>query len=245
MPPGIRTECTLEGDRLTLRVYGLAAHSGMNIEGGRNALVHLARWVHGELPPSGASDLLAFARLAGEDLYGTGLDLTRVDPIWGRYAVNVAQVRRGSPFTPSEQGLTLVINLRRTPPMNARESRAHLERLVANFNRRTGASLSPGGYFSDEPLVFDPQSKLVNRLLGDYRQATGRSDRPAISGGGTYPKRLPRSIAFGMWLLGKPYPGHDVDERVSVADLHLGARILLYTLADLACSEPMKNPFEP
>src|SRR5260370_33312042 len=96
-PEGLRTECTVVDDRLTLRAYGRAAHSGVNIEGGRNALVHLARIVEGELPPGGASDLLAFARLAGADIYGTGLGLTLSDPIWGRYAVNVAQVRRADP----------------------------------------------------------------------------------------------------------------------------------------------------
>src|SRR5260370_32057373 len=96
-PEGLRTECTVLDDRLTLRAYGRAAHSGVNIEGGRNALVHLARLVEGELPPGGASDLLGFARLAGADIYGTGLRLTLSHPIWGRYAVNVAQGRRGEP----------------------------------------------------------------------------------------------------------------------------------------------------
>jgi predicted dipeptidase len=247
-PQGFQTECSIAGDRLTLRAYGHAAHSGVNIEGGRNALVHLARIVEGELPAGGASDLLAFARLAGVDIYGTGLGLTRSDPVWGRYAVNVAQVRRGNPFSQdasSQNQLVLVINLRRIPPMTASDSQQYLERIVADFNQRTGAELLPGGYFQDEPLAFNPESKLVKRLLEDYRQVMGRSERPAISGGGTYAKRLPHSIAFGMWLPGKPYPGHDANEKISLADLHLGTRILLYALADLVCSEPIADPFAP
>jgi len=228
-------------------VHGRSAHAGVNIEGGRNALVHLARWVDRKLPPCGAADLLAFSQLAGTDLYGTGLGLTQTDPIWGRYAVNVALIQRGNPLVPTAttRELTLVINLRRTPPLNASESRASLEELVASFNARTGASLSPSGYFQDEPLAFNPQSKLVLRLLEDYRSATGRREPPAISGGGTYAKRMPRAIAYGMWIPGKPYPGHDVDEKVSVEDLRRGARILLYTLVDLTGSEPIRNPFEP
>src|SRR5258708_19632280 len=113
------------------------------------------------------------------------------------------------------------------------------------FNRRTGAALSPGGYFQDEPLAFNPESKLVKRLLEDYRQAMGRSERPAISGGGTYAKRLPRAIAFGMWLPGKPYPAHHVTQHVSLSDLHLATRILLHALADLARTEPIADPFAP
>ena len=248
-PQGIQVECQDKGDRFVVRVHGRSAHAGVNIEGGRNALVQLARIAEGQLPPCGASDLLAFARIAGEDLYGTGLGLTGSDPIWGRYAVNVAQVRRGSPFNrgqvSTDQRLTLVVNLRRTPPMNAKECEAHLGQVISDYNRHTGAALSPGGYFHDEPLVFSPDAKLVKRLLEDYRQVMGRSDPPAISGGGTYAKRLPRSIAFGMWLPGKPYPGHDVDEHVSVADLQLGTRILLHALADLAYSPRIERPFEP
>ena len=33
------------------------------------------------------------ARLAGRDLYGSGLGLTASHPLWGRYAVNVATLK--------------------------------------------------------------------------------------------------------------------------------------------------------
>jgi acetylornithine deacetylase/succinyl-diaminopimelate desuccinylase-like protein len=48
-----------------------------------------------------------------------------------------------------------------------------------------------------------------------------------------------------MWLPGKPYPGHDVDERIPVADLDRGVGILLEALTDLACSPPLVDPFRP
>ena len=92
---------------------------------------------------------------------------------------------------------------------------------------------------------FDPNGKLVKRLLAAYARATGRADPPAISGGGTYAKRIPNAIAFGMWFPGKPYPGHDVDEKVELGDLHLGVEVLLEALADLACGAPLKEPFKP
>jgi len=66
---------------------------------------------------------------------------------------------------------------------------------------------------------------------------------PAISGGGTYAKRLPSSIAFGMWFPGKPYPGHDTDEQVPIADLHRGAHVLIEALLDLASAPPLRDPF--
>jgi succinyl-diaminopimelate desuccinylase len=240
LPPDIRVDFRPEGERLHVTVHGRAAHGGANLAGGRNAIVALAGLMAGELPASGIADLLAFAQVAGQDLHGTGLGLVETHPLWGRYDVNVAVVR------PEKDGsLTLVTNVRRTPPRTGAELKAHLEKVVADFNARTGAALRPGGYYRDEPLVFDPRAKIVRRLLAIYRRASGRHARPAISGGGTYAKRLPRSIAFGMWFPDKPYPGHDVDEKVPIADLHRGVLVLLEALLDIACSDPIVEPFKP
>lgn len=48
-----------------------------------------------------------------------------------------------------------------------------------------------------------------------------------------------------MWFPGKPYPGHDVDEKVPVSDLERGEKVLIETLVDLACGAPMVEPFNP
>src|SRR5213079_3219531 len=107
-------------------------------------------------------------------------------------------------------------------------------------------SLEPGGFYGDEPLAFDPNSKIVRRLLADYGQAAGvKNPRPSISGGGTYAKRLPNSIAFGMWFPDKPYPGHDVDEKNPIADLQKGTRVLIRALVDIATGQRIIAPFKP
>lgn len=225
-----------KGEVLTITAFGKSAHAGVNLEGGRNALVALAKAVEGKLPPGGANDLLAFARMAGRDLYGSGLGITDRDPLWGRYAVNVATIKDNM----------LTINVRRIPPRTGPQMKADLEKVVAEFNRRTGAALVPGGFYDDEPLAFDPNGKLVRRLLADYAAATGtKNPKPAISGGGTYAKRLPRSIAFGMWFPDKAYPGHDVDEKNPIADLRKGTRVLIHALVDLATGPPIVEPFKP
>ena len=127
--------------------------------------------------------------------------------------------------------------------MSGAELRAHLEGRLAAFNRAHGAKLAAGGYFDEKPLVFDPEARVVKRLLSAYERVTGENPKPAIAGGGTYAGRMPNSIAFGMWFPGQPYPGHDVDERIAVKDLHRGVDVLLEALADLACSPPLKEPF--
>jgi len=228
------------GATLTIAVTGKAAHGGVNLEGGRNALVALAKLMAGELPPGGPDDLLAFARQAGKDLYGSGLGLTTKDPLWGRCAVNVATIKPGK-----DGGITLTINIRATPSLYGGALEVHLRRIVDRFAEPRGATLAVGGYFGDTPLAFDPRGKLVTRLLAAYTRATGTSAQPFISGGGTYAKRMPNAIAFGMWFPGKPYPGHDVDEQVPIADLHQGVHVLIEALVDLACGTPLKDPFLP
>ena len=247
MPEGTRIVVGEQGAEI-LRVvaYGKAAHAGVNLTGGRNALVALARALEGKLPPGGADDLLAFARMAGQDLYGTGLGITDDDPVWGRYAVNVATIKRAK--NEEDRRTVLFINLRRVPPRTAAQAKAHLESVVQQFNTRTGASLSvlaEESYFEDEPLGFNPNAKIVRRLMSVYTRATGEKAKPAISGGGTYAKRLPNAIAFGMWFPGKPYPGHDLDEKIPIEDLQRGARVLIHALVDIATGKKIEKPFEP
>ena len=227
------------GNTVQVEALGKAAHAGMNIEGGRNALLILARALRGEVADSGASDLLTFALEAGKDLYGGGLGLTESYPVWGRYSVNVAKIK-----TNPAGALVLSINLRRTPPRTAKQIQEYTANQVASFNRRQGTQLRAGGIFVDEPLVFDPETRGVKYLMDAYRRATGKNDGLAISGGGTYAKRLPNSIAFGMWFPGKPYPGHDTDERISIEDLQRGSAVLLEALTGLVFSPELKRPFE-
>lgn len=245
LDPGCRVTFDIGSDPeklgafLNITVTGKAAHGGMNLEGGRNALVALARLLKEELASGGADDLLAFVRVAGRDLYGSGLGLVEVDPLWGRCAVNVAMLR-----SDTNGCLTLTINLRVTPRLFGPALKSHLQQVVADFMAPRKAPFTVGGFYDDVPLAFDPQAPLIKRLMASYTRATGKSEKPAISGGGTYAKRMPNSIAFGMWFPGTPYPGHDVDERIPVADLHLGVHVLIETLHDLACGVPLANAFK-
>ncbi|GAC1345316.1 MAG: dipeptidase PepV [Myxococcales bacterium] len=245
---GTRLELREEGELLTLTVHGRAAHGGVNLAGGRNALVSLARIVDGALPPCGLADLLAFAALAGQDLRGTGLGLVEETPVWGRYAVNVATVGPVPPLfgMPGHEGETaLTINLRRPPPLTGPQLKERMDAFVARFDARTSARLVAGGFYGDEPFGVPPDAKLVRRLMDAYARATGRRDPPAISAGGTYAKRIPNAVAFGMWFPGTPYPGHDTDEKVRIDSLHAGAHVLIEALVDLTTGPPIEAPFQP
>ncbi len=246
MPEGTRLAFKAEDDLMRIVAYGKSAHAGVNLNGGRNALVGLAHALEGKLPAGGVDDILRFVRMAGVDLYGTGLGIKDNDPVWGRYGVNIATVK---PKEDDETRLVLFINLRRIPPRTGAESKAHLESVVAKFNEANGSALTVApelSYFLDEPLGFNTNAKIVKRLMKVYSRATGQKNpKPAISGGGTYAKRLPNAIAFGMWFPGTPYPGHDTDEKIPIADLHRGARVLIHALVDIATGPKIENAFAP
>lgn len=240
LPDGTRLEVNARAGApnvLDIVARGKSAHGGVNLEGGRNALVALARATEGILPPSGEADLLAFARMAGQDLYGTGLGLVEDDPVWGRYLVNVATIA-----TQDDRSLRMMIVLRRPPPRTGAEIRAYLEARVRAFEQETGAHIKFDGYWDDTPLIINPDAPLVKRLLAGYQRATGEAATPAVAGGGTYAKRIPNAIAFGMWFQGQPYPGHDVDEKIPVVDLQRGTHVLIETLADLASGPKIDKP---
>jgi len=234
MPEGRSLDVVEDGPRLTVNVHGVSAHAGDTLRDGRNALVAMANLLAGELPDGSASQLLAFAAMAGSDLDGGGLGINQSDPVWGTYDVNVATIL---PDEDDPSRYRLAINVRRIPPWTQEDLKSHLQAVVAAFNAEHGTSLGFGGYWDNEPLVIDGESPAVKRLMAVYERETGESPEPDVSSGGTYAKRTPRSIVFGMWFPGTPYPGHGVDERVSVEDLHRGTHVLIEALVDLVCSE--------
>jgi acetylornithine deacetylase/succinyl-diaminopimelate desuccinylase-like protein len=237
--PGTHLEIAEAGAELVLTMKGRSAHSGVNIEGGRNALVSLANVVADALPPGGAGDLLRFVQKAGVDLRGKGLELPPPDPQWRGYDVTPAVVSR------IEGRLTLTINIRRPLPWKGADLAKHLADVVDRWNREKGTKLvvDPKFFYDDEPYAVDPASPLVQRLLGAYRRVTGDKEAaPTVMGGGTYAKRIPQAVVFGPWFTDKPYPGHDVDEHMPVEDLRRGAHVLIEALVDLACGERLGTP---
>ena len=154
--------------------------------------------------------------------------------------LNVATVR------PREDGsLRLSIALRRPPPRTGPQMKEYLTAKVRAFERATGARFTIDGYWKDEPYVVNPDAKLVKRLLASYERVTGEKARPGVAGGSTYARRLPNAVAFGMWFPDEPYAGHDVDEKIPIADLVRGTRILIDALEDLACGPPIVEPLRP
>ncbi len=242
VPKGYRIDFSMQGRNFHVIAWGHAAHAGVNLEGGRNALVFLANALAGKLVDSPATDLLKLAAQIGTDIHGSGIGIGTKDPLWGYPSVSVDLLKADKD---DANKLTLTTNIRALPELYGPKLKAHLEASISLFNKVHHDDFAVGGFYDDPPLAFDPNAKFIKRLMADYSRATATNPPPAISGGGTYAKRLPNSIAFGMWFPGKPYPGHDVDEKITVTDLNRGVDVLLEALSDIACGPKIVAPFKP
>lgn len=230
LPAGTRLEFHADEGTLIVSAFGRAAHAGMNPQGGRNALVALAAAIAPELPAGSDRDALTLVQQTGVDVHGTGLGLTEAHPVFGRAVAAPTLLNRQADGT-----IKLWFTIRSHPDMSGDALTQRIHERLARFNAEQGSDLQTSTRFTSRPLVHDPQSPVVQRLMAAYARGTGSAAPPAISAAGTYAKRMPNAYAFGMWFPGKPYTGHDSDERVPVANLHLGVKVLLEALGDFAC----------
>ena len=238
LPPDTTLEIRGTGTERTLVAHGRAAHAGVGLSRGRNALVALAVAVHGRLPACGASDLLEYTFAAGRDSGGRGLGLPGPDPLWGPIDTNFGVVKREA-----NGWFGLHVNLRSPPALWGDALRARVDAHAQAFAARRGAHFLSGGKFGYEPFVVPTDAPLVQRLLAAYARGTGRPGKPVVSGGGTYARRMANAIAFGMWFREDGvYPGHNSDERMPIRSLERGMHVLAETLGDLATSPPIAQP---
>ena len=238
LPPDTTLEISGSGGERLIVAHGRAAHAGVGLVRGRNALVALAVAVHGRLPPCAATDLLEYSDAAGADPHGRGLGLTLDDPLWGGVDTNFGQVKR------EEDGrLGLHVNLRSPPALWGEALKARVDANARAFAERTGARFEMSGTFDSEPYVVPATSPLVQHLLAAYARGSGRPGKPVVSAGGTYARRMTNAVAFGMWFREDGvYTGHNSDERMEIRSLERGMHVLAEALGDLATGPRMDHP---
>ena len=74
-------------------------------------------------------------------------------------------------------------------------------------------------------VLFDPKSTLVKTLLKAYRKETHDKTAPLTTGGGTYAKHAPNTVAFGALFPGRVSTMHEPNELMPLDDFYLSAVI--------------------
>ncbi|MBC7160755.1 MAG: Sapep family Mn(2+)-dependent dipeptidase [Immundisolibacter sp.] len=228
---------TATGVEITTR--GKAAH-GAKPEAGINAVTHLARLLHGARQALGIDTASAQGRAVafiaeqlGLETDGGTLGLRHSVANLGASTVNLGLL------SGSDEGLRAQLNIRVPTGLDLATQRARLTQALAPYQARLEV------IEGKEALWVDPQTPLVQTLLGIYRQFTGDQTAPMAIGGTTYAKAFPGFVAFGMGFPGGPMLAHAENERLEVDHLRRGMAIYLAALAQLAAGVTLQPPPSP
>lgn len=84
------------------------------------------------------------------------------------------------------------------------------------------------------PLLFDPNSPMVQTLLKAYQAESHDTTSTMMTiGGGTYAKEAQNTVAFGSHFPGKEDNIHDINEKIDLEDLHGSIAIYARAIHDL------------
>ncbi|MDR2514615.1 MAG: Sapep family Mn(2+)-dependent dipeptidase [Christensenellaceae bacterium] len=232
LPEGL--EAQVGENAVTIRAHGVASHSARP-EAGVNAIQKLLRGLFfaGILSDEDES-ALAFLLKAGIGTGGHGLGIACADEISGALTAVGSLLRLDARRQP-------ILHLNIRYPVTAR-----LEGLLAGIAK----ACEQGGYKAqltqaNKPNHFPKESPAVAALTKAFNEVAGAQAEPYAMSGGTYARKLPNGLVFGMGLpkgLGHENdpslfpPGHGgahaPDEALFIDDLLKGMEIYILALTE-------------
>ena len=227
---GVQFDLEPNGERLTLRAHGVAAHSSTPWEG-RNAITHLAALLaRREWAPTPASRMVGLI----DDLVGTGDLAERFGDLACRHAFMGPLTLVLTRLYPLEGGgLEACLNIR-CPAGRSRQQVATAARTAVEAwtGRRGGPQ--PGCRIEMGDPYYVESAPHVPVLVDVYRHYTGQHDAgPIAVGGGTQARLLPNGVNFGPSMPGAAYTGHSDHEFVTVEQLRLNLMMQAAMLVEL------------
>jgi dipeptidase D len=228
---GVTFELEPDGDRLTVRAHGVAAHSSTPWEG-RNAVAHLAALLsRRDWPPTPARRMLQLV----VDLVGTGDlaerfgDLACTHPFMGPLTLVLTRL-----YPCDDGGLEACLNIRCPVGRSKEQVEAQVVEAVAGWTAPRGGA-APGWRLTMGDPYYLESAPHVPVLIDVYRHYTGQHDAgPIAVGGGTQARLLPNGVNFGPSMPGAAYTGHSDHEFVTVEQLRLNLMMQAAMLVELA-----------
>ena len=130
--------------------------------------------------------MLAFLCAVNEDVYGTALDIRMRDADSGDLTCvgSILSIREGH--------VCLKLNIRYCISADSRQLIERMERMCA----RHGCGFAC--LRDSQPGYFPKEHPVVEALTSVYNECTGENAVPYVMGGGTYARKLPRALGFGL-----------------------------------------------
>lgn len=207
----IKHQVVVKDKEMTLTIFGKSAHGSLPELGINAALIGLkvlGMRYH-------LDELTRLAHLY-EDSSGKNLDAYYHTELLGASTYNIGLM--------SYDGTTLqfVTNFRHPETVNVSKHLEHIHR-ITNFEVVARSS--------SKPLLFDPKSKFIAKLMEVYQQETGDlTSKPMAIGGGTYAKECPNTVAFGSAFKGRDGDIHQANEYVLLDDIYAQMHIYAHAI---------------
>ncbi len=114
------------------------------------------------------------------------------------------------------------------------------ETLDAGFNKL----LTPiGGHIEHDtcsaPFYIKPEDEAIQCLVNTFNDVTGEGGKPFVSGGGTYARKFPKAVSYGLGRMGKEEKpefiggAHGAEEGISIAAIKEAFSIFVIALTRL------------
>ena len=175
------------GGATVLRATGVARHTAFP-EGGVNALHELfGAALRTGLLCEEDERVLRFWYSIGEDWLGTALGIAHEDELSG----HTTCVDSMASLLPDGRA-RLHLNIRYAITAGAEEMLASIRRACEEH----GCALS--AYSDSAPNYFPREHPVVDALTGVFREMSGLDREPFVMGGGTYARKLPNALCFGL-----------------------------------------------
>lgn len=114
----------------------------------------------------------------------------------------------------------------------------NMTKVVTKSLEENGFSVESGNM--SQPHYVDPDSYLVQTLLGCYETYTGIKGKPLAIGGGTYVHHLKNGVAFGCAMPGVDNFMHGDNEFMELDTLFMSAKIFANAIVELCGVEESK-----
>jgi succinyl-diaminopimelate desuccinylase len=213
--------CRRDGNQLRIIANGKSAH-GSTPEMGDNAVARLLGILL-KLDMPEYEECLSQAQQFC-DISGKALGINGADEISGILTSNIgiAEMSNGS--------MRLTCNIRYPVTWSFELLLDKCKTSVAKYNWTLA-------HFTDSPSLYVPlEEEPSQTLLKVYQEETGDTEsRPLTTGGGTYARATPHTVAYGAHFPGgHDGPAHEKDEKIAIETLIKSAKIYAHALYQLA-----------
>lgn len=211
-------EFAFDSDKDKIIVQGNSVHA-MNATEGTNAVVRLAIALADVFP---GQPMLEFLSKFGEDATGSNILGEVSDQVSGQLTFNI------SSLVINKNESRIQIDLRIPVQVDHDDLIKKLETAINPFD------LKYENFDYVAPLYVPTDSHMVKTLMETYQNVTGDTkSKPTISGGATFARTMPNTVAFGAMLPSTPDHMHQVDESWSKSDMRIAMEVYAQSIYQL------------